>query len=464
VVVKSTRNPVKYKLLALAAVIVSVVLYCLLGYAVPRSDFEVFFGAYLLLFGLFYWLWLNRQQFSFYQFLVLAVLFRLILLFAGPGLSNDFYRFLWDGELTAYGINPYAYTPASLRGIEPFANSEYMISLYHGMGGLSQSHYSCYPPLNQVFFLVPALASGSITTSLVVLKIMMILADLGTIFVARKIFTHLGMDDHRTWLYALNPFVILEFTGNLHFEGVMIFFLLLSIYCWMKNQWLMSAVLVGLAVHVKLVPLILIPFFLKKLHWRKSAGFVAVISLTIVLTGFLFLNRLFLAHMLNSISSYFVHFEFNASVFYIIREIGFAAKGYDTIAFWGPVLAVIAAVSILALAILRRYRDEPDIFKGILFALLIYYAFATTVHPWYIGMILIASIFTPYRFGLVWSFLVMLSYSAYDGGVFKENGVLIFTEYIVLGLVILAEIRSNWGKGLINGDYRGFFKLKNEQN
>jgi alpha-1,6-mannosyltransferase len=453
---------VKYKVLAIVAVIVSVVLYGLLGYGVQRSDFEVFFGSYLLLFASFYWLWLNRQQFSFSGFLGLAVLFRLVLLFAEPALSNDFYRFLWDGELTAYGINPYAYTPSDLTGIESFASTEYMRSLYHGMGELSQHHYSCYPPLNQVFFFIPARAFDSIAASLVVMKVIMILADLGTIVVARKLFMHLGLDVHRTWLYALNPFVILEFTGNLHFEGVMIFFLLLAIYAWMKDRWIIAAILLGLAIHIKLLPLMLLPFFLKKLQWRKSSGFIGVTALTVLLVGLLFLNRLYLANMLRSISSYFLHFEFNASVFYVIREIGFAVKGYDTIAFWGPFLSLVVAAGILALAVFRRYRNERDLFTGMLFALLIYYGMATTVHPWYIGMILIVSVFTPYRFGLVWSLLVMLSYSAYDGGGFNENALFIVTEYIVLVLLVLSELRSNRRNKMVSTDYRWFFKLRNE--
>jgi hypothetical protein len=43
-----------------------------------------------------------------------ALLFRLLLLFAVPALSDDFYRFLWDGRLSLEGINPFLYTPRQL--------------------------------------------------------------------------------------------------------------------------------------------------------------------------------------------------------------------------------------------------------------------------------------------------------------------------------------------------------------
>ena len=220
----------KYKVLTLVAVMVSGLLLYLLGYHIPRENFTGFFGSYLLLFGLFYWMTLNKQGFSFRQFFALAIIFRVILLFSFPQLSNDFFRFFWDGELISHGINPYAHTPNDLISHNGFLTEPYMRYLYHGMGELSQAHYSCYPPLNQVFFFIPSFISDSVTTNLINLKLIIILADIGVIFVGKKILEHLKMDVNKIWLYALNPFFILEFGGNVHFEGVMIFFLLCSIY------------------------------------------------------------------------------------------------------------------------------------------------------------------------------------------------------------------------------------------
>src|SRR5437588_8585338 len=44
--------------------------------------------------------------------IVFAVLFRLSLLFSPPYLSDDIYRYVWDGRVQAAGINPYRYIPA----------------------------------------------------------------------------------------------------------------------------------------------------------------------------------------------------------------------------------------------------------------------------------------------------------------------------------------------------------------
>src|SRR5215210_6161102 len=44
--------------------------------------------------------------------LVFAALFRLSILFAPPYLSDDIYRYIWDGRVQATGTNPYRYIPA----------------------------------------------------------------------------------------------------------------------------------------------------------------------------------------------------------------------------------------------------------------------------------------------------------------------------------------------------------------
>ncbi len=44
--------------------------------------------------------------------LALAVLPRLILLASTPALSDDLYRYIWDGKVSAAGIDPYRYAPA----------------------------------------------------------------------------------------------------------------------------------------------------------------------------------------------------------------------------------------------------------------------------------------------------------------------------------------------------------------
>ena len=68
-------------------------------------------------------------------------------------------------------------------------------------------------------------------------------------------------------------------------------------------------------------------------------------------------------------------------------------------------------------------------FKNALFGLLIYFLVSTTIHPWYVLNLLFLSLFTKYKFILIWTFTIVLSYFAYSQKSFQENMLLIFLEY-----------------------------------
>ena len=286
---------------------------------------------------------------------------------------------------------------------------------------------------------------------------MLVLADLGSIYFLKKILDQLKLPIQKLWLYALNPFILIEFIGNIHFEGVMIFFLLAAIYFVIKHNWLTGGTLLGLSIQIKLLPLMLLPFFFKNLKWRKSLGFTAVTFIVVILFGmFLWDKQLYFENMMSSIKIYFTTFEFNSSIFGIVNHFKSQSMGWNTTYITGPMLSKMATVFIVILAVLRHYKAPIDIIKGMLFALVIYYAFATTVHPWYVSMILVLSIFTNYKFGLIWTLLVPLSYYTYQSA---EDGLILrYVEYGIVYAVLIYEIIKYWQKGLINWDFNSFFE------
>ena len=446
----------------LLIVLIMIMLVWSIGAQTPRTDFVLFISQYLLLFVAFYILWLNKWGLGFWQFFGIAVILRLLLINVAPELSNDFYRFIWDGELMTKGINPFAHTPNELISNALFFEDGYMRVLYHGMGELSQSHYTCYPVLNQFLFFIPAYLSDSLIYNIIGLKIIVILADIGAIIIAKKIAEHLKVSVHNIWLYALNPFIILEFSGNLHFEGVMIFFLLGAIYLIMKNKWIGGGVLFGLAIQIKLIPLMLIPFVFKKLKWKKSVGFMAMTGLVVMAIGGLMLNQQFFNNMMESVNEYFVRFQFNSSFYKLIVNFGYTETDYDRFSIVGKGLSYIATGGILLLALLKAYRNDLDIIKGMLFAFMIYYSLATTIHPWYISLILVLSVFTKYKFGVVWSIIIMISYYSYTLAKPDENSTLMILtvfEYVVIYSLLIYEIRKNWNKKAIGIQLKSFFGI-----
>ena len=451
-----------YKIPLLFAVI-SVALYFSFGYDLHRSDFAKLLPLYGALFFLAYKL-IQITKGNFWVLFGFGITFRLVFLIAIPNLSQDFYRFIWDGRLLLQGINPYLFTPEMyasglLSGVEVTQAND----LITGMGALNASHYSNYPPVNQLFFSLAALfAKNSILGSVVVLRFIMILADIGVFYFGRKLLKNLNLNPHTIFWYFLNPFVIIELTGNLHFEGVMLFFLVWALYLLQKRKWVWAAVLIGVSVSVKLIPLLFLPllfnYFIKNkkavlpketrnlnestekdfslrfasLGLKKLVLFYVVCLVTVLVTFLPFFSAGFLQNFSDTIALWFQNFEFNASVYYIIRWIGFQTVGWNIIGTVGKILPLIVIAFLLALTFFRRNETLQKLIAAMLFGVSFYFLLSTTVHPWYVATPLVLCLFTKYRFPVVWSALIIVSYSAYGADGFKENGWLVAVEYLVV--------------------------------
>ena len=197
-------------------------MYAAFAYDLNRADFPKLISLIVGLFFLSYALY-KRARVYFWFLVGVAFTARLVFIVTLPGLSQDFYRFLWDGRLLAQGINPYLQTVQSFidQGLQPVAQSD---ALYKGMGALNAGHYTNYPPINQLFFLISGwLSPNSILGGAVVLRLTIILADLGILYFGSKLLKSLKLPRHFIFWFILNPFVIIEFSGNLHFESVFVF-------------------------------------------------------------------------------------------------------------------------------------------------------------------------------------------------------------------------------------------------
>ncbi|PKP47444.1 MAG: hypothetical protein CVT92_16960 [Bacteroidetes bacterium HGW-Bacteroidetes-1] len=290
------------------------------------------------------------------------------------------------------------------------------------------------------FYLAALISPNSIFGNVLVMRLFILLAETGTIFVGIKILKHINKPVENILLYALNPLVIIELTANLHFEAIMIFFLFQAFYFVLNLQNKLSAAMLALSVSVKLVPLMLIPVFYRKLGFWKWMVF-ALISTGIAMLLFSPVP-LWSAHLgfLKSINLYFQHFEFNASLYYMARQIGLWIKGYNMIATIGPLMMVLTFIIIILLAFRQKNNKHTHLFISVLFIFTTYYFFATTVHPWYITTLVAVSVFTHYRFPIIWSLAIILSYFTYSNPAFAENLWLVFVEYLMVYGVLVFEV------------------------
>ncbi len=449
----------KYKDVLL--ILFSTSLYFVFAYFLERTEFNKLLFLWFSLFGCFYLL-IKSKNISTSTLIGLVILFRLIFLFAIPNLSQDFYRFIWDGRMILKGLNPYLSIPQSFiqQGIQPISEA---YNLYNGMGEMNASHYTNYPPINQLCFLIAALfASKSVFGSIIILRIIIILADIGILYYGKKLLQILNLPVKNIFWYALNPFIIIEMTGNLHFEPVMLFFLICSLYQLHQEKWTLAAILLACSISVKLIPLLFLPLFYqwfikKELKWLigiQKLSLFYIITLAALIISFLpFYSSEFIKNYSDSVGLWFKKFEFNASFYYIFREIGYLFRGWNEIEIIGKTTPFLTITFVLIVSFFRNNKSMIQLITALLFGLCFYYFTTTTVHPWYLATPLILSIFTKYRFPVIWSIVIIFSYQAYENNPWKENLWFVAIEYILLYGFLIYELRK---KG-------PFIKLLNNQ-
>lgn len=415
-------------------VLVSLVFYTSFGFDLIRTDFLKLITLFAALFLLYYKL-MQFEKWNFKFLLVVGILFRLIFLFTEPNLSQDFYRFIWDGELIKNGINPYLYKPDDLINTKELiiANSQ---ELYHGMGNLSAKHFSNYPPLNQLLFTIATFIGGnSMIGAVIFMRLTIILADIGILYFGRKLLLSLNKPTHTIFWYFLNPLIIIELTGNLHFEGVMLFFLVWSLYLLSKGKWLLAAPIYACSILLKLIPLLFLPLFLLYLGFKKSVGFYMGIGITILAFLMPFYSSEFIHNYSETVGLWFSNFEFNASIYNLIKGIAityFDAKPWILIKNYGAIIPPLVIAFTLGMTLLKRNKKLEALIQSMLFVLTFYYFLSTTVHPWYLATLMVLMAFTNFRFAIVWSATVVLSYYAYSNPDYIENLWLLAVEYLIV--------------------------------
>ncbi len=371
-----------------------------------------------------------------------AIAFRLLALFSIPNLSDDYFRFIWDGRLLAHDTNPFMQLPADyMEAPEEASRLGLSQELYEGLN--SPNYFTIYPPVNQaVFWLAASIAPNSINGSILLMKLMLFLAELGTIYLLIQLLNHWKLPRETLVFYALNPLVIVELVGNLHFEALMIFFLLLSIWLLTKGKWKISTIPYALAICSKLLPIMLLPFMLRRLGFKQTIIYGLLVAVVCMLCFLPIFKWETFTHLFDSVSLYFQKFEFNASIYYIVRWLGFQIKGYNIIQTAGKYLALTTVLGILLLVFFEYQPKWKTLPAAMLWAFMLYFSMASIVHPWYATTLVALATLSNWRFPLIWTFLLPITYFTYRSTAYEENLWLVAIEYIILAAWMLWEVSN----------------------
>lgn len=406
-------------------------------YNTPRTDFYQLIALYGGLFAIYFLVARSGEKINYIQDAIIAgILLRVIATLASPNLTDDHYRFLWDGQLVAHGHNPFAYTPEQIRDADFFGISALNNDLFSQLN--SAPYYSVYPPIAQAVYAVGALlGQGDWNMQILVMKIIFLGFECGTVLLLPTVLKQLNISVGNALWYILNPLVIIELCGNMHLESIMIYFLLLSIYYFNKNQLIHSAFLFGLAIATKLWPLMLLPLLFRQLGFGKTMRYSVIAGATAIL--FLLPMLLQFAQITGSFNLYFQQFEFNGSIFYLGKYFFNKDVNYEAFSTMRGSLPFIACFFIMLFSAI--YKKEYFL-SAMLITFSLYLLFATTVHPWYLTPLVLLSVLSGLRYPILWSLLIYLSYYTYITPAYIENMTFVWIEYVlVIGFAAVELIK-----------------------
>jgi len=425
---------------------------------------------------------------------VFAVLFRLTLLFTSPpALSDDVYRHLWDGRLANAGVNPYAHA----------VNSPLLDPLDAPLRALVNHNWMATPYLPTVQALSAAVYR-IVPDSPLAFQIAAVLFDLLTGWLVADMLGRLGLPRGRALIYLWNPLVCVEFAHGAHVDALMIFLVMASlrllIAAWpgqggsARGAWpegsaepnpqggwftICSALVLAAATLTKGLPALLLPVVARRWGWRNLlvyAGVIVAVCLPFTIgAGWGLAGPLDGEGLFGAMRIYATYWNYNSGLYHWL-EVGLS--GYRTPGAvppeaigWGPIRAAKAIVSVALGLVLGAVAwwswrsksaqtseafETSEVFSALALVrlaaipLAAYLLLATTIHPWYVTLVVPFLPFLLPREGeaprtgrflwpwLYFSLAVSLSYLTYiDPDNLHEYRLVRLVEYIPLYLLLL---------------------------
>jgi len=287
--------------------------------------------------------------------LILAAVWHIEFLRLPPGADDDIHRYVWDGRLQRLGYNPYIVVPS-----DPAAKG---LHTPETRNVNNPDLPSPYPVGAQLFFR----AVTAIQESTFALKVAFVVCEFAIVFVLLDVLRCTRQGAHLVLAFAWNPLLAIEVAGSGHIDIVGALLLMVSAAALVRRWRATAAVGLGLAVAVKLLPVVLLPLYWKRVRIRDAALAAAVVGLLYV--PFLNHGRI----PIGSLGTYVQSFRFNGPVF----------AALDRVAPPQLLAGLAVLVGLVTATWLRSAAPElsPDQFAWPMAACLLC---APAVFPWYL--------------------------------------------------------------------------------
>jgi len=281
--------------------------------------------------------------------ILVALAVRLPLVGTPPLLSDDLFRYLFEGAALNAGHNPFLESPAQLVGIDDALR----VQVNH------PEVTTVYPPLALLWFRFVALLGGPTGVQLCT-ALVDVAVPVALVIATRKSWTG--------WVYALHPLPALEAASGAHIDVPAVALAIIGVAAWRRGHLGAGFVAVAGGALVKLLPAVIGPVLLRRLGWRSGSAWVAVAAGVAVLLAWPVLDAG--PHLLTGIGNYAGSWSFNGLLHpWLAPMLGDGAR---------PVL-VAAGLGVALWALRHPDPGRAWATVGAGFVLL-----SPTVHPWYV--------------------------------------------------------------------------------
>jgi alpha-1,6-mannosyltransferase len=187
-----------------------------------------------------------------------AILFRLTVWPLYPTLSDDPYRYRWEGKLQVEGGNPYQVRPADEQWAAvrdetfPKVGSK---DFKGGYGPLIELIQRVTYQLLQIFTRDP-------WVQVFWFKLPGALFELGILAALTLLLRARGVPASRILIYAWSPVPIMEFWATGHNDSIAVFFVVVALLAAVRKRWLWAFVWLSVATAAKIWPILLFPAFI----------------------------------------------------------------------------------------------------------------------------------------------------------------------------------------------------------